>query len=201
MKEGPLPFVEPGDLAAISAPTDFLGINYYSRGIMRSELVPEAENAPRLIEKPRPEALTEMGWEVYPDGLRSVLVRVHRDYGPKQIYVTENGAAYSTGPDARGQIADTQRLDYVRGHLIACQRAIAEGVPLRGYFLWSFCDNFEWQFGYSKRFGVVWVDFETLARTPKASALWYRDTILANAVDDGLTAADEQELLPAQRSA
>jgi beta-glucosidase len=196
--EGPLPFVQPGDLAAISTPTDFLGINYYSRAIMRSEAVPESENAPRFIQEPGPEARTDMGWEAYPDGLRSILVRVHREYGPRQIFVTENGAAYATGPDETGRIADTRRRDYLRGHLLACRRAIAEGVPLRGYFLWSFIDNFEWQFGYTKRFGVVWVDFKTQERTPKESALWYRDAILANAVDDG---EGEPEIAPAQRSA
>jgi beta-glucosidase len=198
LPEGPLPFVQPGDLAAISTPTDFLGINYYSRAIMRSDAIPESENAPRSIQEPRPEAVTDMGWEVYPDGLRSVLIRVHREYGPRKIFVTENGAAYPVGPDKTGRIDDAQRLEYVRRHLIACQSAIAAGVPLRGYFLWSFVDNFEWQFGYSKRFGVVWVDFETQQRTPKQSALWYRDVILSNAVDDGL---DKAAIASAQRSA
>ena len=184
LAEGPLPFVEPGDLAVIATPTDFLGVNYYSRGIMRAG-IPEQENAPRVIARPGPDTLTDMGWEVYPDGLRDILVRVHREYGPRSLLVTENGAAYAAGPGADGRIDDVQRLEYVRGHLLACQRAVAEGVPLGGYFLWSFCDNFEWQFGYTKRFGVVWVDFQTQARTPKASALWYRGTIEANAVDDG----------------
>ncbi|MBS2022603.1 MAG: beta-glucosidase [Deltaproteobacteria bacterium] len=179
-----LPFVHAGDLAQIQAPIDFLGINYYSRGILRSTRVPETENAPRTIPAPPPEAMTDMGWEVYPDGLREILVRVHQDYAVKRLYVTENGCAYSDGPDSSGRVADVRRREYLRGHLLACKRALDEGVPLGGYYQWSLLDNFEWQFGYSKRFGIVWVDFETQQRIVKDSGLWYRDVIVANAVDD-----------------
>ena len=182
---GPLPFVQPGDLAHIGTPIDFLGVNYYSRAILRSDAVPEAQNAPRSIPAPAPEAMTDMGWEVYPDGLRETLLRVQRDYAPLRLYVTENGCAYADGPDAGGRVADVRRIDYLRGHLAACSQAIAGGVPLAGYFLWSLLDNFEWQFGYTRRFGAVWVDFETQQRLPKDSALWYRDAIAANAVTDG----------------
>ena len=168
-------FERPGDLDAMAAPTDFLGINYYTRGIIRSDRVPEAENAPRTVE--RVGVPTDMDWEVYPEGLRSLLVRVHQDYGFKAIHITENGAAYATGPDASGRVADHDRLAYLDGHLRACHAAIAAGVPLGGYFAWSLLDNFEWAYGYEKRFGLVWVDYATQARTPKDSALWYRDVI------------------------
>lgn len=180
-----LPFVQDGDLAAIAAPIDFLGINYYSRAILRGD---EAGNAPRVIPAPTREQQTDMGWEVFPDGLAAILERVHRDYAPRALYVTENGCAYGTEPDAQGRVADVERVDYVRSHLVACHQAIAAGVPLRGYFLWSLLDNFEWQFGYSRRFGIVHVDFATQRRTPKDSALLYRQVAAANAVDDGSAA-------------
>jgi beta-glucosidase len=182
-------FVQPGDMQEIATPIDWLGVNYYSRGIVRSERIAESANAPRTILPP--DDVTEMGWEVYPDGLREILERVHRDYGPKRLYVTENGAAYSDGPDAAGAIHDTRRVDYLRGHLRACADALAAGVPLGGYFLWSLLDNFEWQFGYTKRFGAVWVDFATQQRILKDSARFYRDFIGQNAAD----------ALPAARSA
>ncbi|HEX4931746.1 MAG TPA: family 1 glycosylhydrolase, partial [Gemmatimonadaceae bacterium] len=180
--ENPLHFVQPGDLETISAPIDFLGINYYSREISRSRALPEEKNAPRTIPHPPAEVRTDMGWEVYPDGLHDLLVRVHRDYAPRAILITENGAAYAMGPDASGQVPDEPRRAYLEGHLAACHRAIAAGVPLTGYFVWSLLDNFEWAFGYTKRFGVVWVDFATQRRIPKASALWYRDVARANAL-------------------
>ncbi len=168
-------FNRPGDLHAMAAQTDFLGINYYSRGIVRSDKVPEEENAPITV-RPRDE-LTDMQWEVYADGLRQLLERVHRDYDHPAIYITENGAAYDTAPDASGRVPDERRRSYLERHLQACHRAISAGVPLAGYFAWSLMDNFEWAFGYEKRFGLVWVDYETQKRTPKDSALWYRDVI------------------------
>ena len=114
-----------------------------------------------------------MGWEVYPDGLRTLLKWVHDEYDPKSIYITENGAAYSDGPDETGRIKDTRRIEFMRGHIVACHRAIQDGVPLRGYFAWSLMDNFEWAHGYHQRFGIVWVDFATQERIPKDSALYF----------------------------
>ena len=179
-----LPFVAEGDLAVIATPTDHLGINYYSRAVLRSEVVPESGNAPRT-EFPAPAAEhTEMGWEVYPRGLHDLLVRVHRDYRPARIHLTEIGAAFSDAPDGEGRISDARRIRFVRDHLLEAGRAIDEGVPVVGCFVWSLIDNFEWQHGYTKRFGLVWVDFASLQRTPKDSALWYRDVAAANAVDD-----------------
>jgi len=182
---GEMPWVEGRDLAAISAPLDYLGVNYYSRAVLRSDRIPEADNAPRSVVEDPPEARTDMGWEVFPQGLHDLLVRVQREYRPPMVLITECGAAYGTGPGPGRRVMDAGRQEYLRGHLLAAHRAIAEGVPLAGFFLWTLLDNFEWQNGYGKRFGVVWIDRDTQERTLKDSALWYRDVIAANAVDDG----------------
>ena len=174
-----LPFVRPGDMETISAPMDFLGVNYYSRVVMRA-----GEDAwPEAVQVVPDDGLTDMGWEVYPQGLTELVERVRREYGPQRIYITENGAAYSDGPDESGRVADTRRIDFMRGHLRACQRAIENGVPLAGYFAWSLMDNFEWAHGYERRFGLYSVDYKTQKRIPKDSAFWYHDVIAANAVD------------------
>jgi beta-glucosidase len=170
-----LAFVEDGDLDAIAVPTDFLGINYYSRAILRSETLPEAENAPRERAVPPKEACTDIGWEVYPAGLHDLLVRVTQDYAPGAIVITENGASYFTAPSEDGAIHDESRRAYLQTHLGACLDAVAADVPLTGYFAWSFMDNFEWAWGYDQRFGLVWVDYETQERTPKDSARWYAE--------------------------
>jgi beta-glucosidase len=121
---------------------------------------------------------TEMGWEVYPDGLHEVLVALRDEYRVPPLYVTENGAAFADRLVA-GEVDDRLRVDYVARHLEAVGRARADGVDVRGYFLWSLLDNFEWACGYGPRFGIVYVDFQTLVRTPKASYRWYRDFISA----------------------
>ena len=110
-----------------------------------------------------------MGWEVWPEELPAILRRVHADYGPKRMYITENGAAFDDAPGEDGRVHDTRRRDFLRGHLDAARRACEEGIPLRGYFLWSLLDNYEWAGGYSSRFGIVHVDYETQTRTPKGS--------------------------------
>ncbi len=183
-REGRLPdgmrFVHPGDLEEIQTPIDFLGVNYYSRAVVRSNRIPEAENDPRTIPLPDPAELTDMGWEAYPEGLTQTLVRLNADYEPGSLVVTENGAAYAAGPGPDGSVQDTRRCDYVKRHLQACLAAIDAGVPLRGYFLWSLLDNFEWAFGFAKRFGIVWVDFETQERIVKASGHMYRRIIQNN---------------------
>ena len=116
---------------------------------------------------------TEMGWEIDPEGLYEFLTRVGRDYPGVPLYVTENGAAIADEKSDDGAVHDPIRVDYLDRHFRAAHRAIGEGVDLRGYFVWSLLDNFEWSFGYSKRFGLIYVDFETLERTPKDSARWY----------------------------
>lgn len=176
-----------GDLEVIAAPIDFLGINYYSRAIVRAREA--ADNLPRTVPEPPRSACTDIGWEVFPDGLRQILVRLHHDTGGLPIVVTENGAAYHTGPDEGGVIDDVKREDYLREHLRACRAAIAEGVDLRGYFAWSLLDNFEWQEGFTQRFGLVWVDFESQERTPKRSFGWYRRAIAANGVPEDVDAS------------
>jgi beta-glucosidase len=120
---------------------------------------------------------TDMGWEVYPDALRELLVRVAKDYEPKAIYVTENGAAFGDIRGHDGGVHDPERTAYLQNYIAAVSRSIAEGAPVKGYFVWSMLDNFEWSHGYSKRFGIVYIDYPTLERVPKDSFYWYRDFI------------------------
>lgn len=174
--------VQDTDMTTIATPLDFLGVNYYHRKIVRSEVVPETENAERLV-FPAPESdWTEMGWEVYPLGLYDLLRRVHEEYAPPEIYITENGASYSDIQEADGRVRDERRVRFLRDHLLAAHTAIERGVPLSGYFVWSLLDNFEWERGYTQRFGIVWVDFATQSRKLKDSALWYCDVIRRNGV-------------------
>jgi beta-glucosidase len=153
---------------------DFLGVNYYTRRVVRA-----ADTSPLGLAHVTPDgaALTEMGWEVYPDGLREILTRVHSEYGPPVLLVTENGAAFPDVVNANNHIDDVRRRDYIAGHLRSAAAAIAEGVPLRGYYVWSLMDNFEWAFGFSKRFGLYHVDYSTQHRTVKDSGRWYRSVI------------------------
>jgi beta-glucosidase len=125
-----------------------------------------------------------MGWEFYPEGFYDMLCRLHFDYHFPQLYVTENGAAYPDEINPDGAVDDPLRIAYLKGHLASVAGAIAAGVPLRGYFVWSLLDNFEWAYGYSKRFGLIYVDYATQRRIPKASAHWYRRVIEANALVD-----------------
>jgi beta-glucosidase len=126
---------------------------------------------------------TDLGWEIDPSGLDELLLRLHRDYPSLPLYVTENGAAFDDGPDARGRVPDLARIRFLDGHLRAAHRAIQGGVDLRGYFVWSLLDNFEWAEGYAKRFGIVYVDFPTQRRLPKDSALWYGEAIARGGLD------------------
>jgi beta-glucosidase len=162
-----LPFVERGDLNAISLPTDFLGINYYARHIARSSQLAEKDNDPPTVQ--RSDELTAMGWEVWPDGLERILRQVHARYAPAAIYVTENGAAYDDpGPNGAGPVADTARTSCISA--TCAPPAARGGVPLKGYFLWSLADNW-WSFGRTKRFGILWVDYATQERSPRERTL------------------------------
>jgi len=163
------------ELAAIGEPIDFLGVNYYTRSVVRyDDSVPLLRASPVRV----PGLRTETGWEVHPQGLHRVLTWVKERYGNPSLYVTENGAAFADPPRAEGgRLEDPLRVDYLRDHLRAAHAALEDGVDLRGYFVWSLLDNFEWAQGYTKRFGIVHVDFETQRRTPKASAAFYRDVI------------------------
>lgn len=177
MPGGELAFVEEDDYLTMAAPCDFLGVNYYMREICRSEAIPEEENQPRDIPVPGPEKRTDLGWEIHPDGLFEILCRVHAAYRPPKLYVTENGCSYGDAPDPDGRVRDERRTAYLRDHFAAAQRAIEQGVPLAGYFVWSLMDNFEWGEGYTQRFGIIWVDYETQERILKDSAHWYADFI------------------------
>lgn len=161
------------DMSRISAPIDFLGINYYRRHVVTAG--PDGD--PVVIDPPGVET-TGMGWEIYPQGLHELLVQLRDEYPVPPLYVTENGAAFE---DVRsnGTVDDPRRTAYLGGHLGAIADAIDDGVPVAGYFVWSLLDNFEWSRGYSQRFGIVYVDFDTLERVPKASYHWYRDVIAA----------------------
>src|SRR5205085_489728 len=173
-----LPEIGSDDRRLFQTPIDFVGINYYTRNLQRFD-----EHGFLRVATEHPVGVyTAMDWEVYPAGLYRVLHEFHERYG-LPMYVTENGAGYddeSPGPD--GCVTDRERLRYIQSHLEMCHRAIGEGVDLRGYMVWSLMDNFEWSFGYAKRFGIVRCDFETGARTPKLSALWYRRVIEENGI-------------------
>jgi len=173
--ESILPPIQDGDLETIAAPLDFLGVNYYTRSVVRAGA---NGGEPEAVEADGVER-TAMGWEVYPDGLYELLRRLRDEYELPPLYVTENGAAYADHRE-NGSVDDPQRISYVERHLAAIERAIADGIHVRGYFLWSLLDNFEWAFGYSRRFGIVYVDYETLERVPKASYHWYRELIAAS---------------------
>jgi beta-glucosidase len=168
-------------MAVIATPLDFLGVNYYSREVVRAD----EDGEPDSITTVPDEELTEMGWEVFPRGLHDILVRINEEYGPEKIYITENGAAFEDVVGEDGRIADARRIEYLRDHLAAVHRALTGGVPLRGYFVWSFMDNFEWAHGYTKRFGLYRIDFPSQRRMAKESAFWYRDVIASNSINDG----------------
>jgi beta-glucosidase len=164
---------EPDDLTGLPQRLDFLGINNYYRVIAGS-----GEQAPLSLAVHQPKGkYTEMGWNVDPDGLYKLLMRVQRDYGPPSVYITENGAAFADVLQPAGTVDDPDRVEYLHDHLYAVHRALTEGVPLRGYFVWTLMDNFEWAHGYSKRFGIVYVDYPTQARFIKQSGHWYRRMI------------------------
>ena len=167
------------DVTLIRQPIDFLGVNYYTRNVTRFD--PRAWPL-RAAPVPQKRAThTETGWEVFAPGLTRVLTWVKERYGNPPVYVTENGAAFYDPPSLDGdRVADPLRIDYLRKHLAAVHAAIAGGVDVRGYFVWSLLDNFEWSAGYGKRFGIVHVDFETQTRTPKDSAGFYADVIASN---------------------
>lgn len=163
------------DMRAYDGDLDFLGINYYSRQVVRA--APAELLASQQVHV-RDATYTTMGWEVYPQGLSEVLQRVARDYRPRAIYVTENGASFDDHL-REGRVSDPDRTRYLARHFAEAARSISAGVPLEGYFVWSLMDNFEWNNGYSKRFGIVYVDYETQRRTNKESARWYREFLAA----------------------
>jgi beta-glucosidase len=179
-----MPRVSSSELAEIAAPLDFLGVNYYFPNYVRQggELGFESLEPPALAE--RGFELTEMGWPVVPEAFHELLTRIGRDYQPRAIYITENGAAFDDRPSG-GRVHDERRVAYLQGHLEAVQRAIQDGSPIRGYFVWSLLDNFEWGLGYSKRFGIVYVDYASQARLIKDSGRWYAELARSSAMPAG----------------
>lgn len=162
------PSVEAGDFDIISQSLDFLGVNYYTRGYCSTSVPPK--EAPHLM------GTTDMGWEIYPQGLVEHLVRITQDYSPPPIFITENGMANSDKL-VDGRVKDDKRVEFLDLHLTAIDNALSLGVDVQGYFAWSLLDNYEWDSGYAKRFGLVHVDYATQERTIKDSGLWYRDFI------------------------
>jgi beta-glucosidase len=167
------PQIFPGDLALIAQKLDFLGLNYYARNLVNQDH--------EFVRNPESE-YTDMDWEVCPPALRRMLNRINQEYDLPPIYITENGAAFADQVSPDGKIHDPRRLEYLRNHFIQTRLAMKDGVDVRGYFVWSLLDNFEWGHGYTKRFGIVRVDYKTLKRTIKDSGKWYRRVILSNQV-------------------
>jgi beta-glucosidase len=181
-------YVLDGDLQAIHQPLDALGLNYYTPTLVsaadttvagpRSDGHGASEHSPwpgadDVAFHQTPGERTEMGWTIDPTGLHELIMRYSREAPGLPLYITENGAAYDDKPDPDGRVHDPERIAYLHGHLSAVRRAITDGANVRGYYLWSLLDNFEWAYGYEKRFGAVYVDYASLARTPKSSAHWY----------------------------
>jgi beta-glucosidase len=165
------PVVQPEDMDLIAATTDFLGVNYYFPEVV-ADAPGAGDIATRVVERPGVER-TAFGWEVSPQGLVTLLQRIHRDYAPARLYMTENGSTFADVVQPDGSISDVQRRSYLARHLEACRQVVAAGVPLKGYFAWSLLDNFEWAEGYALRFGITYVDYATQKRTLKASGQWY----------------------------
>ena len=190
------PPVKDGDLSIIATPIDFLGVNYYSRMMVRGlaetqkavgatyarpgssgNAQPPVIDGYEAIERVPGSSYTEMGWEIYPKGLADILTRIYRDYGPKAIVVTESGAAFDDQWDGNNHVNDWLRVQYLREHVAMVAQVMGRGVPVKGYFVWSLTDNFEWGEGYSKRFGMVYVDYPTQRRIVKDSGYWYASFI------------------------
>jgi len=176
-RHGFLEGIDPAEVA-VAEPVDFLAINYYRRErIAAAPVTPGWGIGSAVIDDVGEHAAN--GWEIWPDGLRAVLGRIHAEYAPREIAITENGATFPDAPGPDGMVDDTERRSYLARHLEAAADAIDEGVPLVGYFAWSLLDNFEWALGYGTRFGIVRVDFETQRRIVKASGRWYRSLMAA----------------------
>jgi beta-glucosidase len=178
------PPMHEGDFDIISTPIDFLGVNYYSRMIVRGRAdsvgateQTMSEDSYEAVERIPGASYTEMGWEVFPDGLANILTRIYREYAPKAMVITESGAAYDDQWNGNGAIHDQQRIDYLQRHIATVAGVIRQGVPIKGYVVWSFLDNFEWSEGYRKRFGLVYVDYPTQQRIVKESGHWYANFI------------------------
>jgi len=168
------------NMEIIMEPIDFLGVNYYSRGLVKKDETSDFFGIKTI--KPDASTYTAMNWEIYPDGLYDLLVNISENYTKLPLYITENGAAFNDEVEA-GEVNDQDRIDYLKGHFKAAYEAIEDGVNLQRYYVWSLMDNFEWAFGYSKRFGIIYVDYTTKERILKKSAHWYKKVIKNNGLN------------------
>jgi len=173
--------VRPGDLETIKAPLDFVGINLYTRQVVAHD--PSDPNLGAKQVRPEVKEFTDFGWEVYPRALSEMILRITKDYKRPPIYVTENGCSYGDGPGPDGAVRDERRVGFLRRYIAEVSRAIAQGADVRGYFAWTFTDNFEWAEGYAQRFGIVHCDFATQKRIVKQSGEWYSRLARSNALD------------------
>ena len=171
---------EPGHMEIVKAPLDFIGVNLYSRSVVEHD--PQDRNLGARDVPVQDVERTDFGWEVYPEAIHDVVMRLWRDY-QRPIYITENGCSYGDGPDERGVVDDQRRISFYQRYIAQVARAAEEGADVRGYFAWSLMDNFEWAMGYGERFGIVHVDYPTQRRTIKQSGYWYRDLIATNGYD------------------
>jgi beta-glucosidase len=176
------PKVRAGDEEIISQPIDFLGLNYYNTDYVVFDVFGGLNKARGIPYSTPGWGQTEMDWGIHPDGLKSEVLYVKEKYGNPKLFITENGCALPDVPDENGFVSDWNRVDFLRAHLRALHEAIDAGANVHGYFVWSVFDNFEWEHGYGPRFGLVRVGYDTLVRTPKQSAYWYRDVIASNSI-------------------
>lgn len=174
------PKTEAGDAAIIATPLDFLGANYYTRLLIKHDDEAFSEYPSVPVEEVEH---TELNWEVYPAGIYQMLTRLHREYAIPKIYLVENGAAFADTIDTDNSVNDPRRIHYLREHLLQVHAAVVAGVPLAGYSVWSLLDNFEWSEGYSKRFGIIYVDYPTQQRIIKASGYWYKNVVATSTVN------------------
>ena len=172
------PVIELDDLALISTKTDFLGVNYYSRRVVRAE--PDEAFLQCYEVHPEESEYTDSGREIHPKGIYEMLKHLHDEYGIPRLYVTENGAVFTDEVSQDGQVHDTKRIEYLHEHIVQVRKAIGDGVPVCGYFVWSLMDNFEWKFGYTYRFGLIYVDYTNRERIIKDSGYWYKRVIEEN---------------------
>lgn len=172
------PDIKEGDLNIINTPIDFLGVDYYFRDMVKNDKNGDELGITKV--KIKDAEFTGRGWEIYPQGLYDLLIRIKKDYGDISLYITENGASFDDKLTKDNRIKDKNRINYLSEHFKKAWQAIKDGVPLKGYFVWSLMDNFEWQFGYSDRFGLIYIDFQTLERTWKDSAYFYKEVIKNN---------------------
>jgi beta-glucosidase len=174
------PPIQEGDFATISTPIDFLGVNNYSRNLVRGAATQPLPDRCELVSPVPGASYTDSAWEIYPNGLRDLLVSIHQKYAPAKLYVTENGAAFQDDWNGGSSVSDPRRVDFLRQYIQGVGEAVEQGVPLHGYFVWSLVDNFEWAEGYAKRFGIVYVDYPTQRRVIKESGYWYASLLAAH---------------------